>query len=131
MAAHASSTFLLRYDFRFGGPNRLRRSLDNGVSLLSGKEAAFTQKQAGAFGVDHREKMEVLAGDQLLLQANRKTESLSVRNGDVAVVRFELAREAQGLERKRERHSFFGRARVWAKRATKAWQQQLCNCSGP
>jgi conjugative relaxase-like TrwC/TraI family protein len=179
----------------------------------SGKETAFTQKQVGAFGVYHREKMEVLAGDQLLLQANRKTKNLTVRNGEIAVVRFvdpqgrihladgrvlpvdyrqmkhgyavtaqrsqsgtvdavivtadqmegrlfytavtrgrelvkvltsdltrlkasvmgddtrqsatELAREAQGLERKRERHSFFGRARVWAKRATKAWQQKL------
>jgi conjugative relaxase-like TrwC/TraI family protein len=50
------------------------------------KEIALTGKQAGAFGVFIREKIDVAAGDQLLLQANHKQRGLEITNGDLALV---------------------------------------------
>jgi conjugative relaxase-like TrwC/TraI family protein len=53
----------------------------------NGKEISLTGKQAGAFGVFIREKIDVAAGDQLLLQANHKQRGLEITNGDLVLVR--------------------------------------------
>jgi ATP-dependent exoDNAse (exonuclease V) alpha subunit len=65
----------------------------------SGKETAFTKKQAASFGVFRREKMEVAIGDQLLLQTNRnerghklpdgtKQKSVTFENGEIVAVKW-------------------------------------------
>ncbi len=47
----------------------------------SGKETSFTKKQAGSFGVFHRQGIEVAIGDQLLLQTNRQQRSYKKPDG--------------------------------------------------
>src|SRR5205823_956255 len=66
-------------------------TLEQAQAHLDGWERQWadtrTGKQAGAFNVFMKEKIEMAQGDQLLLQANLKQRGLEVTNGDVALVK--------------------------------------------
>ena len=56
------------------------------VRSADGKERTLTRKQARTFEVYERRTMEVAAGDQLLLTANRRQPGFQATNGEIASV---------------------------------------------
>jgi conjugative relaxase-like TrwC/TraI family protein len=78
-----------------------------------------------------------MEGDLFFVAVSRAREFLRVVTSDLAALRqsvagdstrlsaTELAKQVKGQERRRERHTAWGRAKLWARQAARAWQQKI------
>ena len=67
-----------------GGPSRSGQA--SSPAMIVGEERTVTAKQAKSFDVYERRAIEVAAGDQLLLTANRREPGFRATNGEIVTV---------------------------------------------